>query len=735
VQIQTHVQNDGSSSASTTVKSYLVDASGTLLTTLQSTQTIAAGSAGTFVQTTTVSNPHLWSPNTPYLYTVYSEVDNGTTAVDGTSTRVGIRSINFSKAKGFTLNGQHFVLNGTNRGHQEYPYIGFAVPTSGQYRDALILKEGGANFVRSAHYPPHPAFLDACDELGIMVMDSIPGWQYYNTATQFVNDSYNDVRSMIRRDRNHPAVILWEVSLNETTVPDSYAQMTHSITHAEYPGSQAFSYGGNTTDAGSIFDVQNAGYSTTGPAALLIREYGDWEYGGNQSTSRSIRSDGEAAMLLSASNKQQSLNSYLTPNSSYVLAGQATWSGFDYNRGYNPTIAYCGLVDLFRIPKFVYYFFQSQRDPSVTLAGVNSGPMVYIASWWSSTSPKSVTVYSNCSQVKLYLNNTLIATQSPDTGSNDTYLYHAPFTFNNLTWASGTLRADGLINNAVVASYSTSTPGTATHIVVTIDTANQSLVADGTDLAIVQAKVVDQNGTIVPTNTTSISFSVSGAGSLVGGNASIGANPVTTGAGISAALVVTTQQAGQITVTASASGLQAGSAAVTSVASTVATVPLPTSGVTPTPTPTSTPTPTPTPVGTTYYQLVNRNSGKALDVNGASTTAGAITVQETISSGYDEQWSLMATGSYYYIVNRNSGLVLDVNGASKTAGASVIQWTNNGGTNQQWSLTATGSYYYIVNRNSGMVLDVNGASTANGGTVIQWTNNGGTNQQWSLVQV
>lgn len=303
---------------------------------------------------------------------------------------------------------------------------------------ALLLKEGGANFVRSAHYPPDTAFLDACDELGIMILDSIPGWQNYNSATQFVNDSYNDVREMIRRDRNHPAVILSEVSLNETNVPDSYAQMTTSITHTEYPGTQAFAYGGNTADSGTIFDVQNASYSTSGPAALLMREYGDFDFGGEQSTSRSTRSDGEAAMLLGASEKQQDYNNYLTPNANYTLAGAASWCGFDYNRGKETFPCYAGLMDLTRIPKFVYYFYQSQRDPSVTFANVSSGPMVYIANWWTSNSPTSVTIFSNCTKVNLYLNNTLVASQSPDTGGNNTYVPHPPFTFSGLSWKAGT---------------------------------------------------------------------------------------------------------------------------------------------------------------------------------------------------------------------------------------------------------------------------------------------------------
>jgi hypothetical protein len=167
-------------------------------------------------------------------------------------------------------------------------------------------------------------------------------------------------------------------------------------------------------------------------------------------------------------------------------------------------------------------------------------------------------------------------------------------------------------------------------------------------------------------------------------------------------------------------------------------------GGTPTPTPTatatSTPTPTPSPTpggGTTYYHLVNRNSGMVMDVNGASTSAGANIIQWPNNGGTNQEWSLQPTGDgYYYLVNRNSGLVLDVTGASTAQGTQLIQWSNHGGTNQEWSLVSTGNgYYYLVNRNSGLVADVNGASTAQGATIIQWPNNGGANQQWSLVQV
>ncbi len=134
-----------------------------------------------------------------------------------------------------------------------------------------------------------------------------------------------------------------------------------------------------------------------------------------------------------------------------------------------------------------------------------------------------------------------------------------------------------------------------------------------------------------------------------------------------------------------------------------------------------------------YLKLVNRNSGKVLDVTAASTASGANVEQWTDNGGTNQQWTLAQTGASYTIVNHNSGKVLDVAGASTANGANVDQATSSGGTNQQWKLVPTGNYYTVVNVNSGKVLDVTNRSTANGANVEQWTSNGGTNQQWTLV--
>lgn len=400
VNVATDVVNKGTTDASVAVRTVIVDAVGSIVATGDVRQPVAAGATAKFAGVFTVRQPKLWSPDTPYLYTAHVEVRLDGQLIDRVSTRFGIRTMSWGYTTGFRLNDTKVLLNGTDRGHQEYPYVGYAAPASQQRRDALLIRESGANFVRSAHYPPDPAFLDACDEVGLMVMNCVPGWQYWNNDPEFAQRSHDDLRMMIRRDRNHPSVILWEATLNETYTGNTpFESEQWQIAHEEYPGDQMFAYGGNGAyDPGRsdalIFEVQNAYWVRPDPssapidappAALLWREYGDWEFGGNgNNTSRTTRADGPQAMLGTVHNKQSEFSLYQTPGyfGSGVLSGVATWSAFDYNRGSDSKSAYSGLMDLFRIPKFVYYFYQSQRDPHRHQVGVASGPMLYLANWW-----------------------------------------------------------------------------------------------------------------------------------------------------------------------------------------------------------------------------------------------------------------------------------------------------------------------------------------------------------------
>jgi Glycosyl hydrolases family 2, TIM barrel domain/Glycosyl hydrolases family 2/Glycoside hydrolase family 2 C-terminal domain 5/Domain of unknown function (DUF4982) len=540
INIKTNVLNEYQQAKKCNIKTHLFDANNQSVATVEAEQTITAGEDFTFDQLMRLTDFHLWHPNRPYLYTLHSEIYANGKLVDSYQTKIGIRRIEFSHDDGFTINGERFLFMGTNR-VQDYPYVAWAFPNSSQRRDALRLKEAGFQYVRTSHNPQDPSFLDACDEFGILVMDCIPGFQYVGGQT-FIEHSYQNMREVIRRDRNHPSVILWELSLNETNYDSSFAHQARQIGHEEYPGDQCFVAGWKFP---SIYDVflratQHGARNYSESTPLVISEYGHWDYGGGNSTSDVERRDGESDMLVQAKNHQESLN---LNRGLPFLCGDGLWVSMDFQS--YPS----GVIDYFRLPKFSYYFYQSQRDPSLIVKGIDSGPMVHIANYWTEKSPRTVTVFSNCERINLFLNEQLLASQKPDTGASAKNLLHPPFTFTNIPWRPGELKAIGFINGKEVASHRRVTPGETTAIEMNFDLRGEA-VANGEDMFFVYAAVVDKNGTIVRDVKKEVSFQVTGSGILVS------PEQVETEAGIATALIRTTMQPGRITIKAKAEGLE-----------------------------------------------------------------------------------------------------------------------------------------------------------------------------------
>jgi beta-galactosidase len=549
--IQTHVINESPETRSFQIISELLDPQASNQGTVKHEQKLLPGTNRPILQTMTVEHPELWHPDHPNLYIVRSKIIEDGRICDSFDTRIGIRSISFS-ADGFLINGEKLFLRGTNR-HQEYPYIGYALSDNAQKRDAIKIKKAGFDYIRLSHYPHAPAFMDACDELGIVVMNCIPGWQFFGNE-RFGKLCYQNCRELIRRDRNHPCVVLWEVSLNETRMDDTFLNETHAIAHKEYPGSQCYTCGW----VDRVYDVfiqarQHGGCHgyLNGNKACVISEYGDWEYYAQNAgldqpgfrdlepearNSRQLRSAGEKRLIQQAMNFQEAHND----NLSTPAAGDGLWVMFDYNRGYDDTIEASGTMDIFRIPKFSTYFFQSQ----IKLQDPFSAPMVHIASYWTEQSPP-LKIFSNCDQVRLYLNGQEIECRSPDRGTFCENLSSPPFTFGPVAFENGELRAYGLINGQEVTCHSIRTPQSAAAAVqLNADLEGISPVAGQKDVFFIHAAICDAYGTLVPTATDSVLFSISGPGKL------IGQNPFPAEAGIATILVETTGEAGILDVTA-----------------------------------------------------------------------------------------------------------------------------------------------------------------------------------------
>jgi len=525
VAVSTHVRNESNEQKEFELSYVIFDKTGSTIE-LQSSQKIILGanSEKTVLENLQVQMPDLWQPNHPSLYTLKVGIVENKTIIDDITTKIGIRKFEIEKER-LMINGEPTLLVGTNR-HQEYPYVGNALSNNAQYRDAVKIKEAGFNIVRLSHYPQSPAFMDACDELGILTIDAIPGWQFIGNET-FMQHSYQDARELIRRDCNHACVAMWELSLNETPMPDNFMEQMVAIAKEESPESKLITCGW----INKFYDVwiparQHAKAPDywkkyDGKTPLFIGEYGDWEYfaqdaGLNQTgyaglksderTSRQLRSDGERRLLQQATNFQEAHNDNL--NNPHL--GDANWLMFDYNRGYSPDIESSGIMDIFRLPKYSYYFYQTQST---------NNPIVKIASYWDSNSDfHNLRIYSNCEEIALYVNDKLIERKTASRDNISNQLPYPPFTFNLKEFVPGQLRAVGYIKNKSVAEDIVNTAGEPTCLKLTYDRSGKTLKSDGSDIVFVYATICDSKGNPVLESDASVEFSVKNSGKLIGQN-------------------------------------------------------------------------------------------------------------------------------------------------------------------------------------------------------------------------
>ena len=465
------------------------------------------------IQLDGLGNVQLWDLNKPYLYQVRVILQNADGSKDQYDTRIGFREGRFTPA-GFLLNGQHVKLRGLNR-HQTFPYVGGAMPARVQRRDAEILKKQlKLNLVRTSHYPQSPAFLDACDELGLLVLEEIPGWQHIgDNAWQDI--AVQNVGEMIRRDWNHPSIILWGVRINESQ--DNHAfytrtnQLAHSLDDARQTGGIRYLYNSELLE--DVFTMNDFGFPLRLPNHPL---YLNTEFNGHMfSTKRFDNVDRVAEHV----RRHARVHNQLAGDDRY--AGGIGWCAFDYNThgnfGSGDRICYHGVSDIFRIPKPAAFVYTSQCDPGEEI-------VLEPGFFWSAGDKSeaggvgSVPICSNCDHLKLYIDGKLHSELDPDRATYPN-LKHPLFSANISDlplnpW--GDLKIEGYIKGRLVKTVQLSGAGVDADLRVEPD--DLELVADGRDATRVVLRVTDRYGNIRPFATGAVSLTLSGPGDLIGEN-------------------------------------------------------------------------------------------------------------------------------------------------------------------------------------------------------------------------
>lgn len=587
VVIQTDIANNYSNNQAVTIQYFIKSADGEIVAKDKIKTVLSANSSKQINNTINVKNPQLWTPLHPYLYNLeICIIGKDNKSIDGVRQKIGIRKIEFRGKDGFYLNNKPYngKLIGANR-HQDFAYVGNALPNSGQWRDAVILKEAGCDIIRAAHYPADPAFMDACDAIGLFFIVATPGWQFWNDKdASFEEYVYEDIRNMVRRDRNHASVIMWEPILNETHYPDYFAEKVHKIVHEENPfdgvytscdaqakGQQYFDIIYSHPYKGAFWDnpVENTPENRTKlqfeynneKRSVFTREWGDCvdDWNSHNSPSRAARSWGEHAQLIQANHYAKPSFVYSSWESLYNAPAQhvggALWHSFDHQRGYHPDPFYGGITDIFRQPKYSYYLFKSQRRPQ------ESEPMIYIAHEMTPFSPSDVTVYTNCDEVRLIMYETDTLTIKQDREINKMpgpiVVFKDVFDFIDVKYLhrhgkkqQASIVAEGLIDGVVVTTTKKIAALRKSHIILELENKNIPLVANGSDMITVIASIVDKNGIVKRLNNDIIKFEIKGEGSIIG-DANIMANPIEVEWGTAPVLVRSTTTPGEITIRAS----------------------------------------------------------------------------------------------------------------------------------------------------------------------------------------
>jgi beta-galactosidase len=554
VRVETTVVNDAVEPREFALQAEVIAADGRVVASRTTTTRLGAGQSQSLVQEIEVTKPQRWSLEAPELYTLRNRVSLAGAATDETSTPFGIRTIAFDPDKGFLLNGQSVKLKGVCI-HHDAGSLGAAVPDEVLERRLRALRDLGVNAIRTSHNPPAPELLTLCDRLGLLVKDEtfdeftptkkkwVQGWNVgepgkFGYGESFQEWSVRDTEDLVRRDRNHPSVIMWSIGneIDYANDPFSHPVLGNSYRPQNPPASDLVKLGAPLIAAVKRFD-------TTRPvtAALAHVEMSDAVGFGELFdvvgyNYQELRYPADHAKfpkrVIFGSENRHDYSAWAVVRDNDYISGQFLWTGIDYlgeagkfpNRGSGS-----GLLDLCGFKKPQAWFRQSlwSNLPMVYLsAAVETAPTRASASsqgapvldrarrsrteehWnWPQSSTIAVTCYSNCPEIQLTLNGRAIGTKRLTEAVEGVLIWTVPY-------EPGTLKAVGLKEGKSVCEFALQTAGPASRIELLPDTIK--LAADGNAVCHVEYRIVDANGVRVPDAAQAVTFEVTGPAELIG---------------------------------------------------------------------------------------------------------------------------------------------------------------------------------------------------------------------------
>ena len=507
--------NESKSNKIVTVTQTIQDAAGKTIAT-SSTQNVSLNvyEEKNVPSTMSISSPHLWSPDSPYLHTLITTVMEDGKPIDEYRTIFGIRTIRFDPKEGFFLNGKHFEIHGTDN-HQDHAGVGVALPDELNDYRIKKLKEFGCNAYRCAHHPPTPELLDACDRFGMLVIDE-------NRLMGITSTHFDEVKNMILHDRNHPSVVSWSIGNEEWGIEGNETgariaatmqafvksiDTTHAVTAAISGGWQK-----GISNVIDVMGVNYIGQINTDQHHAEFPNQPMWgtEEGATRST-RGIYYDDPKKHYESAYDTKPREGFYSIEDAwkfyarrSY-LAGMIIWTGFDHRGeptpfGYPSTGAEVGMIDQCGFYKDIAYYLKAWWT--------NDTVLHIFPHWnWQGGEAKEINVwaYSNCSEVELFLNKKSLGKQSMPVNGHLAW---------KVKYEPGILSAVGYKNGKKIATDQVQTTGQP--VAVQLLANRNNIKANREDLALITVSATDKNNLQVPTADNEINFTLSGPGKIIG---------------------------------------------------------------------------------------------------------------------------------------------------------------------------------------------------------------------------